>query len=54
MRASRSLTVFFGQAGDAAIAADFEEDRPIDPDSHWKRANRGSSKFPFEFKSENI
>jgi len=30
------------------------ENRPIDADCHWKRANGGSSKFPFEFKSANF
>jgi len=45
-----SLTVFFWQAGDVAIAEDFEKNRPIDTDSRRNRANRGSSKFVFEIK----
>jgi hypothetical protein len=43
-----------GQAGDAAFVEDSEENRPTDIDSHWNRANRGSLKFSFEFKSENF
>jgi len=30
------------------------ENRPIDADSPRNRANRGSSKFSFEFKSANF
>jgi hypothetical protein len=33
MRASRSLTVLLGQAGDAGLAGGFEKNRPIDTDS---------------------
>jgi hypothetical protein len=47
------MTVFFGQAGDAAFAEDFEN-RPIDTDSRRNRPNSDSVKFSFEFKSTNF
>jgi hypothetical protein len=53
MGASPSLTVFLGQAGDAVLAGDFEN-RPVDTDSSGNRANHGSPKISFEFKSANF
>jgi hypothetical protein len=48
------LTVFSLRASGYEVVAINRENREIDADSRRNRANRESSKFPFEFKSPNF